>query len=316
MLITICAIISAVYVLIMLTETAISLIKAERRQRCELILKYKKGKFAAMYLAGLPLYFAAYIGSGILLGGINAINATIRMAVLTFDFPALLPIMKINAIFAIAAALCIVLTYLNTMLLTLSVFFRTLTNKSRLRKIKSGTRNLLVLIGYSKKNAMILSSMRREQNDKAPLRENTDVLIVAQNIDDTVRDDAYVNYAAYLPMPADLDAGALLKKHVSHFDKRHVRVIISTDLKEKDLTLSYNVARLADELGEDLLTLTESGTRSSGLDAHVLCDGDFKLYTEAVRISHGALHVCDETKIISENFILFDFDCSNCHKNS
>ena len=304
MLNTVCAIISIAYMTVMVAHTVVSLVRAGRRERCEQILKYKKGKFAAMYIAGLPLYFAAFIDAGIVLGFINAINATIRMAVLSFDFAALLPIMEKNVLFGISAALCIIVTYLNTMLLTLSVLFRSITNKARLRRIRMGERNLLVLVGSEKKNSMILSSMRREQNDKAPSRESIDVLIISEKTDDALRDDAYVNYAAYLPLPADLDLGGLIKKEAAGFDKRHVRVIISTGNDETDLALSYNIARLADELGESLLTLTESGSRSAGLDAHVLTDGDPRLYTEAARISHGSLRICDETETVSESFIL------------
>ena len=171
---TICALISLVYITLAVCRTAISLSTKDKRKRCARIKNYKKGTFIATYLAAFPLYLAAYQAKGFIWMILDSISATLRVAVLTFDVASLNAVAAKSGIFKLAFFACVVLTVANTMLLSLSLFFREISCKRSLKRIKGGEHDVIVLVGYGKRNKSILSSLKRDTPSPLFSRPETD----------------------------------------------------------------------------------------------------------------------------------------------
>jgi hypothetical protein len=297
----VCAIISLAYITVAVIQTAISLSTKDKRKRCTRIQNYKKGKFAAMYVAAFPLYLAAYQAKPLLWMVVDSFNAMLKIAVLSFDMTSLNAIGNTNTLFHIAVIACVVLTMANTTLLSISVFFRRVYNFIMLRRIKSGKRDVIVLVGFGKKNRSVLLSMKREKENIPELaRDAVDVLVLAEGITPEMKEEIYISSAAYASLGADL--GKLLESNCGHFDKRHVRVIIETEDAEHNLKRAYQVATLASSLGEDAAS-AYSDLRT-GLDTYVFSDEERdSLYRRIIRRSRGTVHPANLFKMIASDFI-------------
>ena len=301
MLANVCAIISLAYITAAVIQTVISLSTRDKRKLCTRIQNYKKGKFAAMYVAAFPLYLAAYQAKPLLWMVVDSFNAMLKIAVLSFDMTSLNAIGDTNLLFRVAVVACVVLTMANTTLLSISVFFRRVYNFLMLRRIRLGRRDAIVLVGFGKKNRSVLLSMKREREEIPELsRDAVDVLVVAEGLTPEMKEEIYISSAAYLPLGGDL--GDLLKKNCARFDKRHVRVIIETEDAEHNLKRAYQVATLASSLGENVASAY--GDVRTGLDAYVFSDDERdSLYRRIVRRSRGTVHPANLFKMIASDFI-------------
>ncbi len=297
----VCAVISLAYITVAVIQTAISLSTSDRRKRCARIQNYKKGKFAAMYVAALPLYLAAFQAKPLLWMVVDSFNAMLKVAVLSFDMASLNAVGDTNPLFHMAIVACVALTMANTTLLSVSVFFRRVYNFFMKRRIKSGKRDVIVLVGFGKKNSSVLLSMKREKGEIPELsRDNADVLIIAASITPEMKEEIYISSAAYMPLGSDL--GATLGQACGHFDKRHVRVIIETEDPENNLKCAYQVASLASSLGEKVASAYSDAR--TGLDTYVFSDEERdSLYRRIIRRSRGTVHPANLFKMIANDFV-------------
>ncbi len=305
MLLTVCAFISIAYMAATTIYTLISLIFADRETKNIRIRNYKKGNFLAHYLASFPLFFAAHLKNGAIIGiaVFNAIKSTFRTAILSFDLELLWPFMEKELFFFIAAALYIALTLLNTILFSLSLFSRRVLNYFALKKIKRGDSNVIVLLGYDEKSKDILSSMaRNEAYVKGCKEKKTDVLVITEEITDELKEEMYVNRAAYLRADKDTNIAEFLKTHCANFEKRHVSVIIHTPDESKNLKYAFQLAELAAELKEDVER--EFNNSDLGIDAYIFDEGNKdSVYRRVSKISGGAVHCLNKYNIIARDFI-------------
>ncbi len=305
MLATVSAILSLIYIAVTVICTSASIIRADRRGRCKRIQDYKKGNFLIHYVAVVPLYFAAFTvaGESLLFASSKAISGMVGVAVLSFNTDILLPVMRESVIFSIAVWTSIVVAVFNTLLFSVSLFFRRTALWSRRWRIKRGSRDVIVLVGYGAGNRSVLASMNRDSKKTArPKLDETDVLVLSQGQDDAFKEDMHIYRAAYKEISADAELDVILRDELVKFDTRHVTVIIQSETDAENLRFSYQAADLAHSLGESVNSAYTE--KASGLDTYVFNEKDNEaVYRRIIRRSHGTVHTLSRYKMLARDFI-------------
>ena len=305
MLLTIASVIAIIYMLGTVVYTAVSLIFTDIKTQTKRIQNYRKGKFLIHYFAAFPLYIAAYLHTGNLLvwAIFKAVTHTVASAVLAFDVDVLAPTMEDNLLYLIAVTLYVILTVANTLLFSVSVFWRRISNRLMLKSIKTGERDAVVLVGYKTKNRLVLDSMKRySETDNEFSHTSIDVLVLSDKIDDEFKEEMHVNRAAYLPYDKDTDLEKLLKQVCVSFKNRHVSVVIQTENDEENLKLAFQYADLAESLGADINSAYRD--KKTGIDAYVFTEGDSgTVYRRIIKRAHGTVHCLSRYNMLARDFI-------------
>ncbi|MBO5879954.1 MAG: hypothetical protein J6Q68_05325, partial [Clostridia bacterium] len=305
MTLNVCSVIALVYMAITVIISAVSLKVADRKNRLNLIQNYKKGRFLIFYFSALPIYFAAYshIGDSVVRAALKAIKFTVATAVLSFDQDVLIPIMSENTLFAVTTVIFISLAVLNTVLFSVSVFYRMLVNEAILKKIKKGKKDAVVIVGCGKKSQMIIDSMKRAGGEKsATSHKACDLLVLADNLTDEFKEYAYINRAAYIKFGDGDNLEETLKKNCASYGTRHVSVIIMTENETADLKLAFQAAALTSGIGTELNTAYTDTV--CGIDVYVFSNEDNEaVYRRIIQASHGMVHCLNKYKMISVDFI-------------
>jgi len=274
-----------------------SFAKAGRAGRCKLLKNYKKGKFAAIFVAVFPLYVAAYItkGQNLLRIIINSFNSTLRVVALSFDLDVLEPVAKSSNLFHAAIALCLILAVVNAFLLSTSLLFRRIFNARVLRRIKRGKRDVCILVGFNDKGRRILSSVNVK-------KRKLDVLVLSSSLTDGDKESIYVARGGFSSFGGDL-YGALDKEcggFKNGFSKRHCAVILLSESEEENLKLAFSASKIAESLGEDLCLVSD---RKVGLDTYLFSNNAGEtVYRRIVRSSFGTVHCMNKYQMLACDF--------------
>lgn len=288
-------ILSLVYMVGAVIQIVCSFARTDRQGRCQLLKNYKKGKFAVIFVAVFPLYIAAYLNAGqsLLRILINSVNSTLSLVALSFDLDVLEPLAEGLFLFRVAIALCMILSVINAILFSVSLFFRTVFNRKMLRQIRRQKRDVCVLVGFEEKGDHILSSLLTSKRE-------IDVLVLSFNITNEFKEKMYVSRAAYLPFSSSDDLSSVLTKACGGFEKRHCSVILLADSEEENLKLAFCAARLANSLGESLCL---AGDKGRGLDTYLFSENDQEtIYRRIVRMSFGTVHCMNRYQMLATDF--------------
>jgi len=289
MLLTICSIISIIYMLITTLYMFFSLMLADRETQSKRLRNYKKGKFLAHYPAAFPIFLAAYItvGTQIGLSIVNSVKSTVSTAVLSFDMDMLWPIMEFNPLFFVAAGLYIILTFVNTALFSVSLFSRRVMNSLTLRRIKKGKTCVVVLVGYTEKNRSVLASMKRGGGEY----EDCEVLVITSSVTERLKEEMYINRAAYLKLDKNEDISELILNRCACFNPRRVTVIIETESDTENLKYAFQMAKLTENHHIIVNTYLFTDLNDGGI------------YRRITQLSGGTVHCLNKYDMIARNFI-------------
>lgn len=283
----------AISLLIMLAssfKTIYSLIKSDSITRLRIIRNFKKGTFATLYIAAFPLYICAYYSEGfhILKAVAESFSAMVKTALLEFDFDVLSPLMKENPLFKYTTILLVVLTAFNTLMFTLSIFYRKMVNRFRLWKISNLKKDLVFILGYNDKSRTLLHSMKTDAN----------ILIsgVVESEDD--KEEIYALGGAYIS-PLKKITVENMKKLWSFYKTNHLTIIVQEENREENLYYSVKLCEVIEKIGQDIHSLS----LERGVDVFVFVDDtNDSMYSDLEKRSRGALHCVSKYDVIAQRF--------------
>lgn len=287
---TFCALLSLLWMGFALTWTFVRILRADRAHRYDCLTEFRKGGFALFYLSGYFLYFAANVENGMAVyrALTASFTASLKLAVLSFDYDLLLGIGRTNGLFYLASVLCFVLSAWNTVVFACTLFLLKAKNTFDVFRMRRGTQDVLILVCPTALPVELIRSV-----DLARFR-----ILVLAPVSETVRRAAYIHRFTYAPMGDSL-AGTV-QNRVGGFERRAVRVILNTGDVARNLALATQMCSLADTLGLQAFSL--DGKR--GLAVYAFADHSCE--TSFVRLcecSHGCVRYLNAHKILAMEFV-------------
>ncbi len=265
---------------------------SKRKERIKLFKNFKKGKFALIYLASIPLYAVNFYNNGYNAGGsfLKAMKSTIDLIVLKFDYDSVSKLMSENTVFAIAMSLCFTLVTLNAAMFTFSLCGRALTNAVNLFIIRHFSKNIFVVIGNNQHNFEIINSASKRKTR----------IILMGRPDEEAKDEMFAARRAFVPLKESDDAGKKLTSLLGPLNKIKVTVIVNTKDDRLNLTVSEDLSNLAKEQNLDNLLYDSS----LGLSVYVFCAPENESAFACVEHdSGGRVHRINKYNMIAADFV-------------
>ena len=283
-------ILTLVYMLALFTAIVVWLSMCSRAERLKRVKNFKRGKFAFIYLAVIPLFFLAYRYNGQTAEGAFwlAVSECIDVVALGFDYATVAPLMGANLLYRVAVELLFSLVVLNTLMFTASVCAQALANRvsliiSRLR------RRVVVVAGTGENTLDILDSVPKKY-----------CAVFLGAMTPQLKEDVRVRRAAYCNLKDPADLGKSIKKLFRDFSKRKVCMILNLEDDEKSLLCAKQLCGFIEREQLTKLPLTESAGLSVYLFAAKSSGAIFAHYVES---SNGIIRFINRHKQISMDFI-------------
>lgn len=280
-----------IYMFALLGAIIFWLAKCSRKERLKRLKSFKRGKFAFIYFAAIPLFFIAYRFNGQTIDGAlwMSIRSCIEIVVLKFDYATVAPLMAENLLFHIAIELLYSLIILNTLVLTASVCGQTFINFISLMFAEKFRKKVVVVVGFDANTIDILSTVPKSSKKILFCPKGSDLC-----------DEAFVKKSAYRQLRNDEDFGELLKKLFGNFSKKKISVILNLEDDSKSLLYIKQICHLIESEKLTDLPITED----KGLFVYVFgARANEALFSHYVEASKGIIHFINRHKQISMNFI-------------
>ena len=280
-----------IYMFALVAAFVFHMVKGSRKERLKRLKSFKRGKFALIYFAAIPLFFIAYRFNGQTIDGAVwlSIRSCIEIVVLKFDYATVAPLISVNLLFHIAIELLYSLIILNTLVLTASVCGQAFINYISLIYAEKICKKTVAVIGSDANTLDILSTVPKGSKK---------ILICHKDSD--MRDAAFAKKAAYRQLRNDEDFGELLKKLFGNFSKKKVSVILNLEDDSKSLLYIKQICHLIESEKLTDLPITED----KGLFVYVFgARSNEALFSHYVEASKGIIHFINRHKQISMNFI-------------
>lgn len=268
-------------------------IASPRKKRIRYFKNFKKGKFALIYLASIPLYAANFYNSGYNAGGsfLKAVKSTIDLIVLKFDYDSVSKLMAENVVFKIAMIICFTLVTANAAMFTFSLCGRALTNTVNLFITKHFAKNIVVVIGNNQHNFEIIDS-----SDNAKTH-----LILMGKPDEDAKDEMFAQRRAFVALKETDDAGKKLAAVLPSLEKTKVTVVVNSKNDRINLSVAKDLSDLAKEQNLNKSLFYDS---SLGLDVYVFCAPENESVFACVEHdSCGRVHRVNKYTMIATDFV-------------
>ena len=202
----------------------------DKEDRIEHLKKYKKGRFALIYLIAIPLYAVGlhYAGQSVGFSIFNSIKYCFNLLVLKFDYAEISGLMSVNAFYKWTVYIYFGLIIVNVFLFAISLFGRAVVNYLRLAKAFRLVKRVHVVVGFNEHSKMILKSIDKKHEA---------AVLFASRGDEAAMEFCYLEKVACLPFSEKTDLGEKIQKAFRHFDSKAVNVVINTEDDSKNLLL-------------------------------------------------------------------------------
>lgn len=221
-------IVCLIYLALLVIAAIAAFCKTGKGNKLAFFKNFKKGKFALIYIAAIPLYFIANIYNNV--NWYQAIFASIRsgteLIVLRYDFTNSAALMAANPLYRAAMYICFTLVTINAVIFIFALFAARLsvsviTNKA-LRQD-----SVFILLGVNEKNKLIAASIRA--------KGITPVFAAPTNQIDN--EELYKNKWGRIE-PKMLKADGRLSKLTARFSNCKVNIIINKESDDENLLLT------------------------------------------------------------------------------
>lgn len=280
-----------VYMLAILIAVVIQLVKSSRKERLKQVKNFKRGKFALIYIAMLPLYYLAYRHNGVSIDGSiwQSINLCIETVVLKYPFAVTSPLMSANLFYQVTVEIGFALVTLNALMFTFSLVGQVISNAISLWITCHFRKKIVVVVGYNANSLDIIKSVNKKIG-KA---------VLISKASPQARDDAFVCKANYVNFDEEnFDTKLLRLFH--NFDKRKVSVILNCEDDSKSLLYVKQLSRMIENSNLSTLSLTED----YGLQVYVLgAKSNESVFMHYVEQSKGLIKFINRYEQIAMDFI-------------
>ena len=274
-----------------------------RVQRIRFLRGFKKGRFAVIYAAALPLYCLGhmYAGQNIAKAFFNAVPKLLELVVLKYDFDIIELLMDKDLFYTVTVYFCFVMAGLNVVLVTVSFINQRVWEFWQEVKIKYCLKDRLLIIGNNPQNVDIYKS------DKIRTKA------IIDKISDDDRSNFYLKEISDIPVWSDKETVeeifrerrivSGLKKIMSFATKSNREteniVIINTGSDERNM-------RICRKIIEKISAQTEAEKEKTFRTVKVFVFGDLKyqgIYEDIESDGFGCITFINKHKKIAADFI-------------
>lgn len=266
-----------------------NIIFKKRKQQIAFVRSFKKGKFVAIYLTAIPLYFI-----GIIHGGSDPANAfflaihkVINLVVLKYDVSSIEGLMKVNPFYQSTIHFCFVLVCLNAILFTLSITLQHLW--CRWQGIKSAltSKTKLYLFGNNDQNVAIYLSDKDKHNKT-----------IVDEISDEDCERLYMDNIAYVSTPSPSAHLKGLLQNAKRINREFI-FIINTGNEEKNIMLCTliidEISKASEETRKNLF---------KRMKVYVFGDPRYQaIYEDLISSGYGCIHYLNKYQAMAIDFI-------------
>lgn len=281
----------------------INIVFRGRMQRIRFLRGFKKGRFAVIYAAALPLYCLGhmYAGQNLIKAFFNTIPKIIELVVLKYDFDSIELLLDNDLFYRITVYFCFVMAGLNVVLVTVSFINQRVWEFWQEAKIKYCLKDRLLVFGNNSQNIDVYES------DKSRRKA------IIDKISDDDRSNFYLKKISDIPVWSDEEATeeifrerrivSFLKK-LKAFAAKSTReteniVIINTESDERNM-------RICRMIIEKISAKTEEEKERIFKTVKVFTFGDLKyqgIYEDIESDGFGCITFINKHKKIGADFI-------------
>lgn len=263
-----------------------------RQEKLNFLKEFKRGQFALIYFAAIPLYWLGirYAGSSAGAAFILAIRSSVDLIVLKLDYNSVALLMADNVFYRIAVDICYVLVILNAVLFTVTLLGRRVANQIKALWFTRFAKKTFVVIGYNEQNKAIIESICEEHGNTLLLTEK----------DASALDFAFCRKVACMRYSEKDDLKTLLPKLFKKFDTKTVNVIINTGDDVRNIVCVEQLSEIicARDLGQ------YSIDDCRGLKGYVFgLPKNVSAFLHFVEKTNGCVHYVNKYKLIAMDFV-------------
>ena len=274
-----------------------------RMQRIRFLRGFKKGRFAIIYAAALPLYCLGHIyeGQNIIKAFFNAVPKLIELVVLKYDFGDIEALMNDDLFYAVTVYFCFIMAGLNVVLVTVSFINQRVWEFWQGVKIRYCLKDRLLIFGSNPQNVDIYKS------DKSRTKA------IIDKISDDDRSSFYLKEISDIPDWSDKEAAEEIfreRRIVSALKKlktvaaksggeAETVVIINTESDERNM-------RICRMITEKISAQTEAEKEKTFRTVKVFVFGDLKyqgIYEDIESDGFGCISFVNKYQKIASDFI-------------
>ncbi|MCH5161312.1 MAG: hypothetical protein J1G04_04695 [Clostridiales bacterium] len=280
------------YMSAILIAVTCRLIISPRKEKLEYVKNFKRGKFALIFFAAIPLYYLAYRYNGTRVDGSFwlAIKSSLELVTLKYEYSVAAPLMAESLLYMVAIEFAYTLVAMNAVLFIFSLFGQFIMNQTSFLCTRLFRKRIVVVVGYNPNSIDIVKSINKKIG-KAVLMGNSD---------SKLREAAFINRANYVGMSSDADIGKKIKSYFGNFGKKKVSVILNCEDDAESLRYVKQLCRLIETENLTSLPLTED----CGLHVYVLgSKSNESIFMHYVEQSKGLVKFINRHEQIAMDFV-------------
>lgn len=266
---------------------AVNVIVKKRPEKIAFIRGFKKGKFAFVYLAAVPLFCAGhmYAGRDFLASFFDAINQTVNLVILKYSTASVTLLMEDSAFFTATMYYCFFLVAINAVLFTISLTGQRLWLFAQSVTMRFSAKERLIVFGTGRD----CEAVYRSDGARAKAL-----------VGDFSHDDAAKLYSAkinYIRTKTPERVAERLVAACAERGKSSV-VVINTGDEERNIALCGAFIRGCDALGE------KAAGMFGKLRVYVFGDPQYETtYYDIMERSHGCIRYVNKYQKVAMNFV-------------
>lgn len=269
-------------------------LRKSRRDRIKFIRGFKKGNCAIIYVAAIPIYFMGIFHStGELINSVfAAINQTLSLVVLRFNFSDILPLMEENPLYAAAVVFCVALVVLNAFLLAISLLQQRIFEHKSGIKWRFGSADRLLVVGYNPQSLCIYRSEEKRRK------------IILDKLTADAKSDLFMSNIPFIDEENYTESIKELFEITEKFKESSMTVVINLFNDDKHIEI---LRRIRDDIrtyatkhGSDKKSAVELFSK---IKIYVFGSPEYEtIYNEIVENSCGCIHYVNKYKQIALDF--------------
>ncbi len=278
--------------LIVLAAVVFQLLKSSRKERLKYIKSFKRGKFALIYIALIPLYFLAYRHNGLTIDGSiwQAINGAAEAVVLKYHYMDVSSLANAHLFYKITVEIAFALITLNAIMFSISLVGQAALNQFSFFITKNFRKRIIVVVGTNSNSIDILRSIKKQQGKAVFIGKLTP----------DIKDEAYLCHADCLILNNDEDFGKKILALFKNFNKKKVHIIINNEDETLNLRYTKQLCKVIEE--KQLIDLPM--TSAYGLQAYVFASKvNESVFIHYEKVSYGLIKFINRHEQIAMDFI-------------
>lgn len=320
MLYTVFSLLMIFVLLLIFLSICVIFFKKSRADRIASIRNFKKGEFALIYLAAVPIYTVGHIydGKDLVNAFFTAINKSVSLVVLRYDVSSIDALLKANVFYKVAVYFCFALVVINALTVTLSFLQRKIWAFCKKLAWYLSKNNRLYIIGNNEESIKIYDSCLKRSGDpsKKTSEEYSKMIVdnISLKISDKDSESLFVkkvgfisksNLSDFMKKEINTAFGKLRKRSASGKNRKNIFIINTRD-DDKNIAICQSVV---DVLNQNFF---QNGKESGDLvidfiyNTHIYVFGDPQyetIYDNIVENSHGCIQYVNKYKQIAVDFI-------------